>query len=393
MNESWEEEDTKRVKDIAEHKAVVVHFSVKKREQRKIEVLKNRRINALTSGQQCVENTTTTPIPDYLERTLKLGPNFNVQNNEKIPYVAVVAEIEKAIKYQVAADDIRADVATAIINHINFKKQPRHHEHEWITKDVKKSQRFLKGNKTVVLSANEYKEKMQNLIDDENTYKKLKGDPTTKIIKKIGVIVDAWRDKKYIETKVHRKLKVTSCNPPRIYGLPKIHKQDRPMRPVVSTIGSATYNLAQFLAEILGKVVGKTTFHVRNSFEFAEEITGTQIAEGAVLFSLDVTSLYTNIPIEDAIICINERWNEIGKHTNIDQGSFIAAVRLVLDSTFFVYQGTTYSQCFGVPMGSPLSPVIANLVMEKLEQHCIAELEKKNINLTTYRRYVDDCFY
>ncbi|XP_053685905.1 uncharacterized protein LOC128735447 [Sabethes cyaneus] len=43
-------------------------------------------------------------------------------------------------------------------------------------------------------------------------------------------------------------------------------------------------------------------------------------------------------------------------------------------------------------MGSPLSPVIANLVMEKLEQHCIAELEKKNINLTTYRRYVDDCF-
>ena len=233
---------------------------------------------------------------------------------------------------------------------------------------------------------------MLSLVNDENTYKKLKGDPTAKILKKIGTIVDGWRENKYIEPRIHRKLKVSSCNPPRLYGLPKIHKPDRPMRPVVSTIGSATYSIAQYLSEIIGKIVGKTSHHVRNSFDFAEEITGIQITEDVRMFSLDVTSLYTNVPTDYAIGCLEERWQEISRHTNIDHDSFISAVNLVLNSTFFVYQGITYSQTFGVPMGSPLSPVIANLVLEKLEQHCLTELEKKNIVLTMYRRYVDDCF-
>ena len=404
IHRSFDESDVCRVETMAENKAVVVHFHAKKRGVKKIEALKTRRIEALAGSNNWIENTTTTTIPDYLERTLKLGPNFNIQNNKKIPYVEMIAEVEKAIKFKDTADDIRTDVATAMVNYINFKKQPRHHEHEWIRKDVDKSKKFLaentnllitkadKGNKTVILSSTEYQEKMETLLNDENTYRTLKGDPTAKITKKIGVLVDGWRENKYIEPRTQRKLKVTSCNPPRIYGLPKIHKPNRPLRPVVSTIGSATYSLAQFLAETIGKIVGKTSFHVRNSFDFAEQITGIQVPEEAVLFSLDVTSLYTNIPVDYAIECLKERWNEMSKHTSIDCDSFTAAVKLVLESTFFVYRGKTYSQTFGVPMGSPLSPVVANIVMERLEQNCLAELERKNIQMGVYRRYVDDCF-
>ncbi|XP_058448888.1 uncharacterized protein LOC131428848 [Malaya genurostris] len=43
-------------------------------------------------------------------------------------------------------------------------------------------------------------------------------------------------------------------------------------------------------------------------------------------------------------------------------------------------------------MGSPLSPVIANVVMERLEQECITTLEEKHVPIKVYRRYVDDCF-
>ncbi|XP_062716986.1 uncharacterized protein LOC134292157 [Aedes albopictus] len=180
--------------------------------------------------------------------------------------------------------------------------------------------------------------------------------------------------------------------PPRIYGLPRVHKEGRPLRPVVSTVGSATYNMAQLLSNILGNIVGKTEYHVINSFEFAEEVTGMQVPEEHVLFSLDVKSLYTNVPVAYALECIEARWDEVAKYTRIDKRGFLAAVELTLNSTFFVYRGVSYSQTFGVPMGSPLSPVIANIVMERLEQESIRKLEGHRISMVVYRRYVDDCF-
>ncbi|XP_058840132.1 uncharacterized protein LOC131695616 [Topomyia yanbarensis] len=400
----YQQADVQRVKKMVENKTVVVHNSCKTRETRKIETLKNRRIATLTRGGQWIENTTNTQIPDFLERTLKLGPNFNVQNNNHIPYVEMISELEKTVKRKENADEIRTEVSTAMINYMNFKKQPRHCENEWISKDICRSKKFLaenpnlvitkadKGNKTVIIASEEYEQKMEDLLSDESTYKQLKSDPTSKVLKKIGVLVDGWRDSKYIDARTHRKIKISSCNPPRVYGLPKIHKQDRPLRPVVSTIGAATYNVAQFLSGVIGNIVGKTEYHIKNSFEFADQITGTQITEDVVLFSLDVTSLYTNVPVDFALDCLNERWEEVEKHTSIDQHSFMEAVKLVLESTCFVHRGVIYAQTFGVPMGSPLSPVIANVVMERLEQKCIASLERKQIPLMMYRRYVDDCF-
>ena len=138
-------------------------------------------------------------------------------------------------------------------------------------------------------------------------------------------------------------------------------------------------------------MVGKTHFHVKNSFEFANEGTGEQFSESAILFSLDVTSLYTNVPVDFALECLNERWSEIENNTAIEKDSFLKAVRLVLESTFFVSQEKFYQQTFGVPMGSPLSPVIANVVMERLEQECMKRMESNQIPVQYYRRYVDDC--
>ncbi len=60
--------------------------------------------------------------------------------------------------------------------------------------------------------------------------------------------------------------------PPRFYGLPKVHKKDTPLRPIVSSIGTITYNHAQYLAQILSPLVGKTEHHVKNSEEFAKKI-------------------------------------------------------------------------------------------------------------------------
>ena len=56
---------------------------------------------------------------------------------------------------------------------------------------------------------------------------------------------------------------------PRIYGLPKVYKQDVPLRPIVSFYTSPTYQLSKNLSSLLSPFVGKTLSYVCNSREFA----------------------------------------------------------------------------------------------------------------------------
>lgn len=403
VHESFDPADSEKVKKMVEDKTVAVYRKTREAEKRKISRLQEQHVREMNVEVEWVENTTDVELPDYVERTLMLGPNFNVESEKRFPYIELVASIEKCVQTKENADEIRSEVTNAMINHMNYQRQPRHSPEEWIRKDVIKCKKFLKenpnlvitkadkGSRTVILTAEEYQTKMKDLLSDESTYKKLSTNPTNRVLRKINGMLDEWHNKGYIDGRTQRRLKESSCNPPRIYGLPKTHKENRPLRPVVSTIGSATYNIAKYLSDIIGNIVGKHDSHVRNSFDFASEITGFQTDENEVLFSLDVVSLYTNVPVDFALRCLEERWEEVEQHTNIDKTDFVDAVKLVLESTFFVYQGDVYGQTFGVPMGSPLSPVISNVVMEKLEQECRMQLEEKGIHLKLYRRYVDDC--
>ncbi|XP_055588822.1 uncharacterized protein LOC129741142 [Uranotaenia lowii] len=241
------------------------------------------------------------------------------------------------------------------------------------------------------MHANEYRAKMSAMVSDTTTYVPLTENPTDKTLSRINGMVKEWYTNKHIDKRTRDKILLFNCPPPRIYGLPKTHKGNRPLRPVVSTVGSAPYRLAQFLANILQKLVGKTEYHVRSSFDFAEEISKIQIPEGYVLFSLDVVSLYTNIPVQDTYELIKRKWGEISRHTNIPWLDFLRALQIVLDASFFQYNGKMYKQIFGVGMGSPLSGVVANILLEHLEEVVITELKTKGINLIIYKRYVDDC--
>ncbi|XP_055614536.1 uncharacterized protein LOC129760880 [Uranotaenia lowii] len=110
------------------------------------------------------------------------------------------------------------------------------------------------------------------------------------------------------------------------------------------------------------------------------------------MFSLDVTSLFTNVPTSSTFEYIYEKWHKLRKYTDIPLGSLEQALRIVLGASFFQYSSKFYEQIHGVPMGSPISCVAANIAMERLEQECIEKLKKKNVHISIYRRYVDDCF-
>ena len=84
---------------------------------------------------------------------------------------------------------------------------------------------------------------------------------------------------------------------------------------------------------------------------------------------------------------IKKRWENIAKNIKIPKKEFFIAIKLILESTYFSFNKKCYRQIFGSPMGSSLSPIITNIVMEDLEEKAFQLL---SCRLLFYFRYVDD---
>jgi len=61
----------------------------------------------------------------------------------------------------------------------------------------------------------------------------------------------------------------------------------------------------------------------------------------------------------------------IQHNTKIPKNEFLSAITFVLSSTYFTFNSIIYRQTHGTSMSSPLSPVIADAVMQGLETACL----------------------
>ena len=85
-----------------------------------------------------------------------------------------------------------------------------------------------------------------------------------------------------------------------MYGLPKVHKVDVPLRPILSANNTPTYNLAKYLVSILTPFTCNE-YTIKNSFEFAREVTSINNSNSCHMCSFDVQSLFTQIPLAETI--------------------------------------------------------------------------------------------
>lgn len=94
-------------------------------------------------------------------------------------------------------------------------------------------------------------------------------DPTSKVERKVSSLIKFFSIPWYIGN----SLIVQDSNLPRLYCLPKIHKSDAPLRSIVKMIDSPTFNVAKYLAKLLGKYTTKLLSHLWNSFRFVTLIS------------------------------------------------------------------------------------------------------------------------
>ncbi|CAG9569803.1 unnamed protein product [Danaus chrysippus] len=172
--------------------------------------------------------------------------------------------------------------------------------------------------------------------------------------------------------------------PPKLYGLPKIHKQDVPLRPIVSQIDSSTYKLAKFLSKILSPLRGHTKSFVKDSYQFVNDIKRLKLTDNDIMVSFDVQSLFTNLPVLDCIEIVRGKLKD-----NKMPIEYPELLKHCLTSGYLMWKDEFYIQVDGVAMGSPVSPIVADIFMEDFE---VRALSSPTIRPLIYKRYVDDTF-
>ena len=158
----------------------------------------------------------------------------------------------------------------------------------------------------------------------------------------------------YDWSKLHYNHLLPSSPAPRFYGLPKIHKANCPMRPIVSACGTATYQLAKFLTKILQRYTG---FICQGQESFSDHLV--KISEEEELVSFDVSALFTSISVPTALDVINRlftehiedpeakdkygcsfRFNTIG----LEKDEVMKLLKLVLENCVFTFQDRFFKQ-------------------------------------------------
>ena len=195
-----------------------------------------------------------------------------------------------------------------------------------------------------------------------------------------------------INETTYKRLYPTGAGSPKFYGLPKVHKEGTPLRPIVSSTGAVTYSTSKELSWILKPLVGKSPHHIQNNQDFMEHLKGIQLDPDDIMISYDVRALFTSVPIQPALDVIEKLLKEdtgLQNRTSMSTKHIMDLLEFCLRSSYFTYRGKFYEQVEGAVMGSPISSIVANLYMESFE---VRALQSSPNPPSVWQRFVDDTF-
>ena len=137
-----------------------------------------------------------------------------------------------------------------------------------------------------------------------------------------------------------------------LYGLPKTHKPQLAMRPILSAQGTYNYALAKWLDEKL-KPLSLNQYTISDIFSFSEDLRNTSLNESDILVSYDVSSLSTNVPLDETIWILVEKafksnWFNVTHKLNISKSDLVKLLQVATKSQLFQFDGRLYEQVDGV---------------------------------------------
>ena len=180
------------------------------------------------------------------------------------------------------------------------------------------------------------------------------------------------------------------------YLLPKIHKPIQKWtlpnmpegRPIVSDCNSESYRIAEFLDHHIFPLSTRHPAYLKDTYHFLNRIQNQQVPTNTLLFTADVTSLYTNMDLTRTIDLVRKIFQKYPDPNRPDD-SLIQLLTITLRGNDFLFNKQWFIQVIGIAMGKRYSPGLANIYLQDLDD---AAMTGFHIRPGLYGRYLDDIF-
>jgi hypothetical protein len=233
-----------------------------------------------------------------------------------------------------------------------------------------------------------------------DAYKEIEQSPLQGMIDRTEELLRDLVNRKLLPGKYFDKLKPnpTEAELPHLYYNPKDHKVGEPLRPIVSGMKSPTQKISAFLDQIIRPIFDKLTpYSLSNSIELLKHLQKHGTTDQTLLYTFDITDLYTMIPQQESILAVCEMLgqNKINKvNGEIPINTVRTLFKHVLENAFFALQlpgqqAKYFKQIRGGPMGSECTQVLADVYMRQWEKEFREQQEKDG---ELYFRFRDDIF-
>ena len=321
-----------------------------------------------------VKNLSSTPLTKDQIKALAHRPNYAIvpRNPPLGDYIMAIEDACNKLP-QGKVEELRGEIKSVMKKIHPPRSNITREERKAIDQLRRDNTRIIltadKGVSMVVMDRDDYQQKAEALLQ-ESAYRPITNDPTNRYKTKLIALLKSIKTEGGINESTYRRLYPTGAGSPKFYGLPKIHKEGTPLRPIVSSIGAVTYSTSKELARILKPLVGKSPHHIHNNQDFIQHLKGITLGPDEAMVSYDVRALFTSVPIQPALEVIEKLLKEdqdVQKRTTMSKKCIMDLLEFCLRSTYFTHRGKFYEQVEGAAMGSPISPIVANLFMENFE--------------------------
>ena len=249
-----------------------------------------------------------------------------------------------------------------------------------------------KGSAVVIQNRSDYISEGLRQLNDRTFYQQQPTDLTAKHIEKVSCKVNSMLERGEISKKCAEYLIIDHPRTANFYLLPKIHKGKIPPpgRPIVSANECPTERISQFVDHFIQPLVPKLKSYIRDSGHFLWILNQLSLPKNTILCTLDVTSLYTNIPNKEGIYAVRQSLSRTRHHMdNPTNNSICELLELVLTCNNFQFDNKHYLQVGGTAMGTKLAPSFANIYMGWFEDTFVYTYKLQPL---IWKRYIDDIF-
>lgn len=249
-----------------------------------------------------------------------------------------------------------------------------------------------KGGATVIMDVHSYITEAERQLKNTAFYQELPMSPTEDHRVKINDAIETFKTQQLLSVKLAEGLRTEKPKTPRFYILPKIHKQGNPGRPVVSSVNCHTSKISAYVDHHVKPLVTKLSSYVKDTTDFLNKIEKVdRVPANTYLVSMDVRSLYTNIPNEEGLEALRHtlekrRSGSYTAHSTV----LLKFMELILTLNNFVFNCVNYLQIKGCAMGTNCAPSYANIFMGRFEETYIYPMISRRCKI--YLRYIDDIF-